>query len=525
MKKNQPAKAPDTAVSTALRRYLYATAAVTGGAIMIIEILGAKMLAPYVGTSHFVWTAQIATTLCALAAGYFAGGRMVDRAQDLARLFWCIVLAAMYMCASALLVRPVAFACLSLDLPLGSLLASAILFFIPVSLLAMTAPFLARVITTTIASVGGTVGRLTSIGTIGSFAGTALIGYVLIPFMPNSYIMFITAALLLLVAAGYFFVWNKKIRNAPAVMAAIAVVLSLTFTGVKAETSPAQGKMTEIYRHNSNFGQIQVFGDAMGSRRFFMNDYLMQNTYDVQHHKSISAFTFMLHDLATCYTQKVGTVLCIGMGIGVVPMQFVNEGAKVDVVEINPAVVPVAQRYFGCRPDLFTLTIGDGRYFINTTKNRYDAIVLDAFLGDAPPSHLMTSEAFSGMKRLLNPGGVLVINSFGNLEKGKEFLICSLDKTLKSVFPGVRVCGDNKGVNNYYFVAADRPDLSAIHQPDTAAVPPIIRKKVAEAFATTLAPDPSAGIVLTDDYNPSEYYDAVNRESLRRKIAEFVRHI
>ena len=50
-----------------LRRYLYFTAACTGAAIMIVEILGAKMLSPFMGASHFVWTAQIAVTLVALA--------------------------------------------------------------------------------------------------------------------------------------------------------------------------------------------------------------------------------------------------------------------------------------------------------------------------------------------------------------------------------------------------------------------------------------------------------------------------
>ena len=56
-----------------LRRYLYFTAACTGAAIMIVEILGAKMLSPFMGASHFVWTAQIAVTLVALALGYYAG--------------------------------------------------------------------------------------------------------------------------------------------------------------------------------------------------------------------------------------------------------------------------------------------------------------------------------------------------------------------------------------------------------------------------------------------------------------------
>ena len=51
---------------------------------MVVEILGAKMLSPYVGLSHFVWTAQIAVTLVALACGYYVGGRLADRSQRLA---------------------------------------------------------------------------------------------------------------------------------------------------------------------------------------------------------------------------------------------------------------------------------------------------------------------------------------------------------------------------------------------------------------------------------------------------------
>ena len=60
---------PQLPISAGLRRYLLFTAAVTGASIMIVEILGAKLLAPYLGTSHFVWTAQIGVTLVALACG------------------------------------------------------------------------------------------------------------------------------------------------------------------------------------------------------------------------------------------------------------------------------------------------------------------------------------------------------------------------------------------------------------------------------------------------------------------------
>src|SRR3989442_3140236 len=221
-------------MSPGLRRYLYFTAAVTGAAIMIVEIRGPKMLAPYVGTSHFVWTAQIAVTLVALAAGYYAGGRMVDRSPKLARIYGGILLAAIYLCLSVLIVRPVAYWCLDFKLALGSLLASAFLFFVPLSLLAMVGPFFVRVLTSSVAGVGGNVGRLTALSTLGSFFGTVLIGYVLIPFLPNSCTMFLTAALLLVVSIAYFFVWARKSPNKSAVVIGVLGGLLTGFVGVKA---------------------------------------------------------------------------------------------------------------------------------------------------------------------------------------------------------------------------------------------------------------------------------------------------
>src|SRR5512139_3628951 len=152
--------------SRALRPFLYTTAGITGGAVMIVEILGARMLSPYVGTSHFVWTAQIAVTLVALACGYYAGGRLADRSQQLPTLYWAILSAAVYLALTVLICEPVSYWCLDFNLALGSLLASTILFFIPLALLAMTAPFLIRVITSSVAGVGGNVGRLTAISTL-----------------------------------------------------------------------------------------------------------------------------------------------------------------------------------------------------------------------------------------------------------------------------------------------------------------------------------------------------------------------
>jgi spermidine synthase len=210
-------------------------------------------------------------------------------------------------------------------------------------------------------------------------------------------------------------------------------------------------------------------------------------------------------------------VLCIGMGIGIVPRELARDGVRVDVVEINPAVVGLARKYFDLDPGEFELSIGDGRWFVNQSRERYDAVILDAFLGDSTPSHLMSREAFTAIRNVLEPDGVLVINTFVDFGARRDFFGASLSRTLASVFPSVRVHGAREA--NTLFVASPRQDLSILHEPDFGRVHPAALHDVREAFSTTWEPDPLAGILLTDDYNPTDYFDAANREKLRRALA------
>lgn len=519
MKKVVPASVP-TELPTGKRRYLYFTAAITGAAIMVVEILGAKMLAPYVGTSHFVWTAQIAVTLVALAAGYYAGGSLVDHSPRLERMYAGILAAAVYLCLAVLVVEPVAYWCLDFRLALGTLIASLFLFFVPLALLAMVGPFFVRVLTSSVSGVGSNVGRLTAISTLGSFVGTALIGYALIPFFPNSVTMFGTAVVLMLIATGYFVIWARR-KTVPA---GIAVVVGIAL-GAAAVQKDRQGRFTrmeELARRNSPFGLLQVLQEQNGTRRYYLNDYLTQNTYDVKEKKSVSMFTYMLHKLARAYTPELKEVLCIGLGIGIVPMQFAREGARVDAVEINPEVVPVAEKFFDLERAKLNIHFGDGRYFLNKAKKQYDAIILDAFLGDSSPSHLLTREAFGEMRRVLKPDGVLVINSFGDFSRGRDFFTASVDKTLRAVFGSVRI--HNDGLHgNTLFVASARERLEIVHPPILEDVHRDALSQVVAALDGLRETNPESGRVLTDDFNPVEFYDAANRERIRKDLANRIR--
>ena len=130
----------------------------------------------------------------------------------------------------------------------------------------------------------------------------------------------------------------------------------------------------------------------------------------------------------------------------------------------------------------------------------------------------MSREAFAGMRRVMRPHGALVINCFGDFDPGHDFFVASLDKTLRAVFPSVRIHNDRNG-GNVFFVASLLPELVKLATPDLEKVHPSARRGVQMAFNRELGTNPDNGIVLTDDYNPVEFYDAQNRERIRKDLA------
>ena len=509
--------------------FLYLTAAIAGAAIMIVEILGARMLAPYVGTSHFVWTAQIGVTLLALATGYYTGGWLVDRSPHPDKLYFCIGLSAICLALTVIFCEPIALRCSGLSLETGSILISACLFFPPLTLLATVGPFLVRLATPSLGVLGKFAGRLSAISTLGSVCGTGLIGYYLIPRYPGSFSMLLTASVLMGLSLLYFICWRRPVLKASLLLAG-AMILSLLVSVSDPLKHQYESWVNRelVYEASSAFGDLQVIRNKSNGQLILLNDFLQQNSYDPVRQQSLSVFTYMLHELAWAYfdssrsdSGRITDVLCIGMGVGIVPMDFVRDAAAVDVVEINPTMLPVAERYFDLNREGMNVYFEDGRTFLNRTDRIYDAVILDAFLGDSSPSHLMSREAFESMKKHLRPGGVLVINSFADFQEGSDFMAQSLLHTLRAVFRSVRI--HEASTHNAFFVASDREELTAMGELDVQAMHPQVREIVADAFARTVSLPDRQALVLTDDYNPVEFYDAINREKRRRSFVAGVR--
>lgn len=114
------------------------------------------------------------------------------------------------------------------------------------------------------------------------------------------------------------------------------------------------------------------------------------------------------------------SILIIGLGGGTLPvaLQGLLPDARIDIVEIDPAVVRVAERYFGFKKsDKITVAEIDGRVFVKRAQRqqrKYDLVMLDAFDHEYIPEHLLTKEFLQEVASLLTPNGVLAANTFSS---------------------------------------------------------------------------------------------------------------
>ena len=154
-----------------------------GAVLMALEIVGSRVLAPYFGSSVYVWGSLISIFLAALSAGYYLGGVAADRWPRTGTLALALAAAGVLILLLPLLSRPIleAFSAWDLGPRASPLLASVALFVLPSLLLGTTSPVAIKLAATDLATVGNTAGLLYAISTAGSIAGTLLTAFVLIP--------------------------------------------------------------------------------------------------------------------------------------------------------------------------------------------------------------------------------------------------------------------------------------------------------------------------------------------------------
>lgn len=163
---------------------------------------------------------------------------------------------------------------------------------------------------------------------------------------------------------------------------------------------------------------VKKIGSTVCLQFSVRRDQRNQSCMDVRKPKEM-VFSYTRMSMASLlYVDDPQSILIIGLGGGTLPTAFhdLYPNAQIDSVEIDPAVVSVAETYFGFKSsEQVRVHVRDARVWTKRALSRelrYDIIVLDAFNGEYIPEHLMTREYLEETKELLAPGGTLIANTF-----------------------------------------------------------------------------------------------------------------
>ena len=195
-------------------------------------------------------------------------------------------------------------------------------------------------------------------------------------------------------------------------MLAVTAALLFAGTGASAEVLYTEKSLyRNIFVYEEDGLRCMKFGRYSSGRQTCMS--LSDRNYLV--------FNYTRMMMASLYLNpSPKRVLIIGLGGGTLPSTLLKilPSVKIDAVEIDPAVVRVARKFFEFAPDQQTDVFEeDGRVFVKRMLKRrlkYDLVMLDAFDGEYIPEHLLTREFLVEVRGLLSERGVLAANTYAD---------------------------------------------------------------------------------------------------------------
>ncbi len=394
------------------------------------EICASRLLAPYFGASTVVWANVIGLVLAALALGYWLGGRVADRRPQAQVLGGIVVAAAALVAVVPFAARPL------LDLTVrgldnvstgaiaGSFLGSLVLFAPPVVLLGTAAPFAIRLGISDVAVAGTVAGRLYALSTVGSIAGVFVPAIVTIELVGTQRTLVGTAVV---VAAGGALLLRRRWVVAPVALAAMLAVPA----GI---VKPVPGL---LYEKESQYQFVQVVQKGP-VRDLYLNEGIAVHSEWRLHTVLTGDEWDMFLTVPPLLGRAVRSVAILGNAGGTTARAYgvFYPSARVDGVELDPAVTAAARRYMGLgRIRRLHVITADARPFLERTHTRFDAILIDAYRQPYVPFYLATQEFFRLVHSRLRPGGIVALNVATVPHDHR--LARDIAGTLRTVFPQV----------------------------------------------------------------------------------------
>jgi len=478
----------------------------TGGVIMVYELVGSRVLAPYVGTSLFVWTSLIGIILGSLSLGYAWGGRLADKKLSHSTLSAILLVAGIFVGLTTVSNKVVLALIIDniIDIRLAASVA-AIILFMPASVaLGMVSPYVIRLHLSDLKSSGRVVGTLYALSTLGSIAGTFLAGFWLIPFFGTTRILLIIMIMLGLAA---LLVGHKQLAKTKIIFLILVISILINFKPIASMFS--NPNLVDVDTAYNRIWIADIIDRRVGRpmRMLVTDPHGIQGGIYLDDPLELALSYSKFFRLSYHFSPNAKSALLIGGGTYSIPGDFVRQytEAKLTVVELDPKVTELAREHFYFEDnERITIRHRDGRVFLNQSQDKFDIVYLDAYGSHiSVPFHLTTAEALTRIYESLNDNGIVVANLVSGLigEKGKFFL--SELKTYKSVFPEVMVFPVNEPENlqnlqNIVLIAfKNKTDIGLISEDQE------ISSYLSNYREINIDSD---AIILTDDYAPVDYY-------------------
>ncbi|MBW3634134.1 MAG: fused MFS/spermidine synthase [Chloroflexi bacterium] len=484
-----------------------------GFASIGVELTASRLVAPYFGSSTFIWASLIGLTLAFLSLGYVLGGRLADRRPDPTVLYTVAAVAAVAIGTIPFVARPMltgsleAFNELDAGAFYGTLVGTLLLLAPPITLLGFISPFAIRLQLSDVASAGETAGSLYALSTIGSITGSFVPVLVLIPTIGTA-ATFIVLSLVLLVPAVAGLVAARARAVALATALAALAIPALSLAAPSGVRPPDRGVL--IHERESAYNYIQVV-DEGGRRSLILNEgRAVHSVYDPDKLLTGGPWDyFMVAPLLVDGRNAPAPrdALLIGLAGGTVARQLTAAYGPIPIagVEIDPEIDRVAREYFAL-DELANVEVivADGRYALKSSDATFDLIGVDAYRQPYIPFQLTSREFFQEVSDHLRPGGVAVVNAG---RTSTDFrLVEALGATMRDVFPHV-VAIDVDRYTNTILVGSDTPlSAESLVQnieglADASPVREVAGWSLTSGNIRVIKP---GGLVFTDDRAPVE---------------------
>ncbi len=420
-----------------------------GALIMILEMVGARVMAPHLGTSVIVWTSLIGIVLACLALGAYLGGRFADKKLSCCILARILLMAGLGCVFTALGHRMVgAFVTENIsNIYLAAVVASLALFALPSIFFGMVSPYIIRLRLADIKTSGTTIGRLYALSTAGSIIGTFLGGFVLISFFSSTYILLGTAVALVLLSL-IVYTDSKKLN-----IARVLLLLFISFSGfVNSYYNQFLTENGAPPPFETLYNNIRIFEGYTQEKdhlRFMATDPLFSQSamYVNEPTKLYFPYTQFYAMMVKLFSENQ-KILMLGGGGYSLPKWLLSEHHKysdsslhLDVVELDSGMTDLAKSYFALKEDArMRIFHEDARRYINANNNKYDLVFVDVFNSYySIPFHMATKEAVMKLRHAVRDDGALVMNIISAYKGDNSAILQGIYGALSQAFPKLYV--------------------------------------------------------------------------------------